>query len=110
MAVAESLANCKGFNQKDDKLQFVSGYEKRPEWFGYASSLFYDPVKTVTLPHHAAWLVHQRRDRCQSNDSAMQKKSKKPIIIIKTAHPIHHIQASSLKQNGISSHKINADT
>jgi len=38
MAVAESLANCKGFNKKDDKLQSVSGYEKRPEWFGYASS------------------------------------------------------------------------
>ena len=72
MAVAESLADCKGFNQKDLISRLFSGYEKRPEWYGPTSSLFFDLVKTGTLPHHAAWLVHQRRGSSRTNGSVMR--------------------------------------
>lgn len=72
MAVAESLASCKGFNQKDLILRLFSGYEKRPEWYGPTSSLFFDLVKSGTVPHHAAWLVHQRRGSSRTNGSVMR--------------------------------------
>lgn len=72
MAVAESLANCKEFNQKDLISRFFSGYEKRPEWYGPTSSLFFDLVKNGTLPHHAAWLVHKRRGGSRTNGCVMR--------------------------------------
>ena len=72
MAVAESLAACKGFNQKDLISRLFSGYEKRPEWYGPTSSLFFNLVKTGTLPHHAARLVHQRRGGSRTNGSVMR--------------------------------------
>jgi ADP-ribosyl-[dinitrogen reductase] hydrolase len=72
MAVAESLAECKGFDQKDLISRLFSGYEKRPAWYGPTSSLFFDLVKTGTLPHHAAWLVHKRRGGSRTDGSVMR--------------------------------------
>jgi len=72
MAVAESLADCRGFNQKDLISRLFSGYGKRPEWYGPTSSLFFDLVKSGTLPHHAALLVHQRRGGSRTNGSVMR--------------------------------------
>ena len=72
IAVAESLAACKEFNQKDLISRLFSGYEKRPEWYGPTSSLFFDLVKNGTLPHHASWLVHKRRGGSRTNGSVMR--------------------------------------
>ena len=72
MAVAESLAACKGFNQKDLISRLFSGYKKRPEWYGPTSSLFFDLIESGTLPHHATWLVHQRRGGSRTNGSVMR--------------------------------------
>ena len=72
MAVAESLAACRGFNQKDLISRLFSGYIKSPEWYGPTSSLFFDLVQSGTLPHHAAWLVHQRRGGSRTNGSVMR--------------------------------------
>lgn len=72
MAVAESLADCKGFNQKDLISRLFSGYEKRPEWYGPTSSLFFEMVNSGTLPHQTAWLVHQRRGGSRTNGSVMR--------------------------------------
>ena len=71
-AVAESLLACAGLNQKDLISRFLCGYEKRPEWYGPTSSLFFDLVKHGTLPHRAAWLVHKRRHGSRSNGSVMR--------------------------------------
>jgi ADP-ribosyl-[dinitrogen reductase] hydrolase len=72
IAVAESLVACGEFDQKDLILRLLSGYEKRPEWYGPTSSLFFDLIKTGTLPHRAAWLVHKRRHGSRSNGSVMR--------------------------------------
>jgi len=72
MAVAGSLAACRGFNQKDLISRLFSGYEKRPEWYGPTSSLFFDLLRSGTLPHHAAWLVHTRNHGSRSNGSVMR--------------------------------------
>ncbi len=72
MAVAESLAACRGFNQKDLISRLSFGYIKRPEWYGPTSSLFFDLVRSGTVPHHAAWLVHQRRGGSRTNGSVMR--------------------------------------
>ena len=72
VAVAESLTACGGFNQKDLILRLLRGYEKRPEWYGPTSSAFFTLVKSGTLPHHAAWLVHKRRHGSRSNGSVMR--------------------------------------
>jgi len=72
MAVAESLGACRGFDQKDLISRLISGYKKRPGWYGPTSSLFFDLVQSGTLPHQAAWLVHRRRGSSRSNGSVMR--------------------------------------
>jgi ADP-ribosyl-[dinitrogen reductase] hydrolase len=72
VAVAESLLACRGFDQKDLILRLLFGYEKRPEWYGPTSSLFFDLIKHGTLPHMAPWLVHKRRHGSRSNGSVMR--------------------------------------
>jgi ADP-ribosyl-[dinitrogen reductase] hydrolase len=72
MAVAESLVACRGFNQKDLILRLLRGYEKCPEWYGPTSSAFFALVKSGTLPHQAAWLVHKRQHGSRSNGSVMR--------------------------------------
>ncbi len=72
MAVAESLAACRGFNQNDLIFRLLRGYEKCPEWYGPTSSAFFELVKSGTLPHKAAWLVHKRLQGSRSNGSVMR--------------------------------------
>jgi ADP-ribosyl-[dinitrogen reductase] hydrolase len=72
IAVAESLAACRGFNQNDLIYRLLCGYEKRPEWYGPTSSAFFALVKSGTLPHHAAWLVHKQHHGSRSNGSVMR--------------------------------------
>jgi ADP-ribosyl-[dinitrogen reductase] hydrolase len=72
MAVAESLARLAGFEPSDIVQRLLAGYEKRPEWYGPTSSAFFDLVKSGTLPHRAAWLVHKRNHGSRSNGSVMR--------------------------------------
>ena len=72
MAVAESLDACRGFDQKDLLSRLISGYKKRPEWYGPTSSLFFDLVQSGTLPHRAAYLVDKCRGSSRSNGSVMR--------------------------------------
>jgi len=72
MAVAESLAACREFNQKDLISRLFFGYNKKPEWYGPTSTLFFDLVKSGTLPHHAAKLVHQRNGSSRTNGGVMR--------------------------------------
>ncbi len=69
LAVAESLLACRGFNQSDLVQRLLSGYEKRPEWYGPTSSAFFTLVRSGTPPHRAAWLVHRRHHGSRSNGS-----------------------------------------
>lgn len=89
MAVAESLALCKGFNQKNLIYQLFSRYENRPECYGSTSSFFFDLVKTGTLPHHVEWLVYNRRNGRHKNGSVMLGKyGNLHIITFKPAYPL----------------------
>jgi len=71
-AVAESLAGCGRFDQKDLIWRLIAGYEKRPEWYGPTSSMFFDLVTRGTLPHRAARIVHHRRGGSRTNGSVMR--------------------------------------
>jgi len=72
IAVAESLAACGGFCENDLVKKLSDAYIVRPEWFGPTSTLFFDLVRSGTLPHHAARIVHQRRHGSRSNGSVMR--------------------------------------
>jgi ADP-ribosyl-[dinitrogen reductase] hydrolase len=72
LAVAESLVACKGFRPTDLITRLILGYNKRPEWYGPTSSAFFELIKSGTLPHRAAWLVHKRRHGSRSNGSVMR--------------------------------------
>jgi len=71
-AVAESLAACGSFDQKDLISRLISGYLDLPEWYGPTSSMFFDLVQKGTLPHRAALQVHHRRGGSRSNGSVMR--------------------------------------
>jgi len=78
----------RGFNQKDRISRLFPGYENRPEWYDPTSLLFFDLVNAGTPPHHAAWLVHNRRDGRRTSGSVMRGKPGNPlIVIIKTVYP-----------------------
>jgi len=72
MAVAESLVACGEFDQNDLISRLIPGYEMRPEWYGPTSSAFFELVKSGTLPHRAAWIVHKRQHGSRSNGSVMR--------------------------------------
>jgi ADP-ribosyl-[dinitrogen reductase] hydrolase len=72
LAVAESLVVCREYDASDLVQRLLSGYEKRPEWYGPTSSAFFNLVKTGTPPQRAAWLVHRRHHGSRSNGSVMR--------------------------------------
>ena len=72
LAVAESLVACRGFRPNDLITRLILGYNKHPEWYGPTSSGFFELIKSGTLPHRAAWLVHKRRHGSRSNGSVMR--------------------------------------
>ena len=72
MAVAESLAACKEFNQTDIISRLFFGYIKNPKWYGPTSTVFFDLIRSGTLPHHAAKIVHQRNGSSRTNGSVMR--------------------------------------
>ncbi|MFA6331517.1 MAG: ADP-ribosylglycohydrolase family protein [Methanoregula sp.] len=71
-AIAESLVACKGFSEKDIVEKLSGAFIVRPEWFGPTSTLFFDLVRSGTVPHQAAWLVHKRNHGSRSNGSVMR--------------------------------------
>jgi ADP-ribosyl-[dinitrogen reductase] hydrolase len=72
LAVAESLVVCREYDASDLVQRLLSGYEKRPEWYGPTSSAFFNLVNTGTPPQRAAWLVHRRHHGSRSNGSVMR--------------------------------------
>jgi len=72
MAVAESLASCGRFDAEDLVVKLFRGYIQRPEWYGPTSSAFFDLVRSGTLPHRAARIVHRRLHGSRSNGSVMR--------------------------------------
>ena len=45
---------------------------QKPEWFGPTSTFFFDLVRSGTVPHRAARIVHQRRGGSRTNGSVMR--------------------------------------
>ena len=72
IAVAESLVACKGFCENDLVNKLSEAYIVRPEWFGPTSTLFFDLVRSGTVPHQAARIVHQRNHGSRTNGSVMR--------------------------------------
>jgi len=72
LAVAESLLVCREFDLSDLVQRLLSGYKKRPEWYGPTSSAFFTFVLSGTPPQRAAWLVHRRHHGSRSNGSVMR--------------------------------------
>jgi ADP-ribosyl-[dinitrogen reductase] hydrolase len=72
IAVAETLVACNGFCQNDLVQKLSESYIQRPEWFGPTSTFFFDLVRSGTVPHHAAWLVHKRNHGSRTNGSVMR--------------------------------------
>jgi len=88
LAVAESLAACRGFRPDDLIPRLFLGYNKRPEWYGPTSSAFFELLKSGTLPHRAAWLVHKRHHGSRTNGSVMRGF---PIGIFFPAHEAYDV-------------------
>jgi ADP-ribosyl-[dinitrogen reductase] hydrolase len=72
LAVTESLIACRAFDPSDLVQWLISGYNKRPEWYGPTSSAFFALVHSGTPPQRAAWLVHRRHHGSRSNGSVMR--------------------------------------
>ena len=72
IAVAESLVACRGFCENDLVKKLSDSYIQKPEWFGPTSTLFFDLVRSGTLPHHAALIVHRYNHGSRTNGSVMR--------------------------------------
>jgi ADP-ribosyl-[dinitrogen reductase] hydrolase len=72
IAVAESLVECRGFCENDLVEKLSEAYIVRPEWFGPTSTLFFDLVRSGTVPHRAAQLVHKKNHGSRTNGSVMR--------------------------------------
>jgi ADP-ribosyl-[dinitrogen reductase] hydrolase len=72
MAVAESLVARRGFSQNDLVEKLSEAYIVRPEWFGPTSTFFFDLVRSGTVPHQAAQIVHRKNHGSRTNGSVMR--------------------------------------
>ena len=72
VAVAESLVACGDFCENDLVEKLSEAYIVRPEWFGPTSTFFFDLVRSGTLPHHAALIVHKKKQGSRTNGSVMR--------------------------------------
>jgi ADP-ribosyl-[dinitrogen reductase] hydrolase len=72
IAVAESLVACNGFCETDLVEKLSKTYIVRPEWFGPTSTLFFDLVRSGTVPHQAARIVHKKNQGSRTNGSVMR--------------------------------------
>jgi ADP-ribosyl-[dinitrogen reductase] hydrolase len=72
IAVAESLVESRGFCESDLVKKLSESYIQKPEWFGPTSTLFFDLVRSGTVPHHAARIVHRHRGGSRTNGSVMR--------------------------------------
>jgi ADP-ribosyl-[dinitrogen reductase] hydrolase len=72
IAVAESLDACGGFCENGIIQKLSESYIVRPEWFGPTSTFFFDLVRSGTVPHQAAWIVHKRNHGSRTNGSVMR--------------------------------------
>jgi ADP-ribosyl-[dinitrogen reductase] hydrolase len=72
IAVAESLVACRGFCENDLVEKLSRSYIQKPEWFGPTSTLFFDLVRSGTVPHRAALLVHKKNHGSRTNGSVMR--------------------------------------
>ena len=71
-AVAESLVAWRGFCENGVIEKLSSCYIQKPEWFGPTSSRFFDLVRSGTVPHRAARIVHRRRGGSRTNGCVMR--------------------------------------
>jgi ADP-ribosyl-[dinitrogen reductase] hydrolase len=72
IAVAQSLGASRGFCESDLVKKLSESYIQKPEWFGPTSMLFFDLVRSGTVPHQAARIVHQRNHGSRTNGSVMR--------------------------------------
>ncbi|MDD1684363.1 MAG: ADP-ribosylglycohydrolase family protein [Methanoregula sp.] len=72
IAVAESLVACRGFCENDLVEKLSQSYIQKPEWFGPTSRAFFDLVRSGTVPHRAALLVHKKNHGSRTNGSVMR--------------------------------------
>ena len=72
IAIAESLVACRGFSENGVIQKLSESYIVRPEWFGPTSTFFFDLVRSGTVPHQAAWLVHKANNGSRTNGSVMR--------------------------------------
>lgn len=72
IAVAESLVACREFCETEIVKKLSESYIVRPEWFGPTSTRFFDLVRSGTVPHHAAWIVHKLNHGSRTNGSVMR--------------------------------------
>ncbi len=72
VAVAESLVACGGFSENDLLEKLSKAYIVRPEWFGPTSTFFFDLVRSGTVPHRAALIVHTKNHGSRTNGSVMR--------------------------------------
>ena len=91
VAVAESLVFSLGFDPSDIVQRLLTGFEKRPEWYGPTSSGFFKLIKKGTLPQRAAWLVHKQHHGSRSNGSVMRGF---PIGIFYPAEQVYPVSIS----------------
>lgn len=72
LAVAESLAVCRGYSPYDLITRLISGYQKHPELYGPTSSRVFELVITGKSPQDAARTVHLLAGSSRSNGSVMR--------------------------------------
>ncbi len=72
VAVAESLAFCRGYCPEDMAERFLSGYLRHPEYYGPTSSAVFSLVRTGVPAYRAAAIVHKERGGSRSNGSVMR--------------------------------------
>lgn len=72
LALAESLAACRGFSPGDFMVRLVRDFQAHPGWYGPTSSAVFSRVRSGTPLFSVALAVHMERGGSRSNGSVMR--------------------------------------
>ena len=72
LAIADSLAFCRGFCPYDIVRRLIYGYRRFPEMYGPTSGAVFELVMEGTDPYRAARIVHRQKGGSRTNGSVMR--------------------------------------
>lgn len=92
VAVAESLATCRGYSGPDLAARLLAGFRAHPEYYGPTSARVFALIERGIEPAKAARIAHEERGSSRTNGPVMRGA---PIGIVYAGRSVEEVSAAA---------------